>query len=292
MFDETRMGPDAPITKVTEPYSRLFAIGDIHGCRDELRVIINQLVSVEGISDMDQVVFLGDYVDRGSDSPGVIHDLISFKNKFPRTLFLRGNHEDMMIAYLYGKNFFAHRMNRFGAMFGNMFHHNGGDETHRQYMPNITYEEMNYENANVTLRKAIPKEHRKFLLNTKHIVDTEHAYLVHAGLKNFKYVPLDEQPTGTVLWIREPFLYAQTHFGKTVVHGHTPVDELHWYKRQRDNGGSCDQVNIDTGCAYHGTRRVKSGRLTCLEIVNKRAFSVEKGSEEVVYTDSGKLIVT
>jgi len=266
MIGETKYGPTVPITKI-DGYDRLFAVGDVHGCKAELDIILNHLVEKEKLTQNDQLVFIGDYIDRGPDSPGVIQTLIEFKKKFPRTEFLRGNHEDMLIGYLYGETGMSSCSpnRRFGGLFGNMFFYNGGNETATQYDPDIHFSE------------AIPHDHKKFILNCKLIIDTPNAYFVHAGFENFKKVPLEEQVLGCVTWMRFPFLHAQCKFGKTVVHGHTPTERLHWITTK--NGA--DQVNLDTGCVYHG-KRVKNGRLSCLNVKEKYAFCVTKGETEIV----------
>jgi serine/threonine protein phosphatase 1 len=77
---------------------RLLAIGDIHGCLDPLRRLLETVAPQAG----DQFVFLGDYIDRGPDSVGVIDTLLDFRQKY-RAVFLRGNHEQMLLNYLAGK---------------------------------------------------------------------------------------------------------------------------------------------------------------------------------------------
>ncbi|TNF50193.1 MAG: serine/threonine protein phosphatase, partial [Deltaproteobacteria bacterium] len=79
---------------------RLLAVGDIHGCLHQLKALMEQVVP----SPSDQVVFLGDYVDRGPASFGVIDYLLEFGNTFPSTVFLRGNHEQMFCDYLEGRD--------------------------------------------------------------------------------------------------------------------------------------------------------------------------------------------
>jgi serine/threonine protein phosphatase 1 len=77
---------------------RLLAIGDIHGCLDQLRELLARVVPTPH----DQLVFLGDYVDRGPDSAGVVEVLLTLRDQLPRTVFLRGNHEQMLLDVLAG----------------------------------------------------------------------------------------------------------------------------------------------------------------------------------------------
>ena len=78
------------------PPRRLLAIGDIHGYLDKLRRLLDLVQPTAN----DKVIFLGDYVDRGPDSRGVLDELIRFGERFPQTIFLRGNHEQMFMDAL------------------------------------------------------------------------------------------------------------------------------------------------------------------------------------------------
>lgn len=78
---------------------RVFAIGDVHGCAQEISVLLEFLVKKQNLSQKDAVIFLGDYIDRGPDTRGVIDLLVNFQNDFPKTKFLRGNHEDMLMDF-------------------------------------------------------------------------------------------------------------------------------------------------------------------------------------------------
>src|SRR6056300_118142 len=88
------------ISNPTSLPKRLLAVGDIHGCLNQLKALMEQVVP----SLADQVVFLGDYVDRGPASFGVIDYLLEFGKTFPSTVFLRGNHEQMFSDYLEGRD--------------------------------------------------------------------------------------------------------------------------------------------------------------------------------------------
>ena len=79
---------------------RVFVIGDLHGCVKEPEILLRHLESSEGLKESDLVIFLGDYIDRGPDSKGVIDLMLDFRTRFPKTRFLKGNHEDMLLHYL------------------------------------------------------------------------------------------------------------------------------------------------------------------------------------------------
>ncbi|MBN1142195.1 MAG: serine/threonine protein phosphatase [Deltaproteobacteria bacterium] len=188
--------------------SRLIAVGDIHGCLDSLRRLMAKIRP----NASDRLVFLGDYVDRGPDSRGVIEFLIDFKNRFPRTVFLKGNHEAMFIDFLSGKN-------------RDLFLLNNGAATLRQY---DTGGELH-----------IPASHWEFLSGLPLYHRCEDFIFVHAGLR--PGVPLERQQEQDLLWIRGDFLYSDYDWGGVVVFGHTPLD------RVLQDG---NKLGLDTGAVY------------------------------------------
>ncbi len=191
----------------TDP-NRLLAIGDIHGCLAQLQ----NLLALVGPTKTDQVVFLGDYIDRGPDSAGVIDELIAFREEFPGTVFLCGNHEQMLLDYLAGRNTARFLMN-------------GGDTTLASYRDRNLW--------------PLPDSHMHFLKALKDRHATQHFIFVHAGLR--PGIPLAEQHPDDLLWIRWDFLDSDYDWGKTVVYGHTPRQEP-LITRTR--------VALDTGCVY------------------------------------------
>ena len=76
--------------------SNLYAIGDIHGQRGMLDMLIEKVP----LEKDDEIVFIGDYIDRGPDSRGVVDAVLEFKLNYPNTTCLRGNHEDMFLDYI------------------------------------------------------------------------------------------------------------------------------------------------------------------------------------------------
>jgi serine/threonine protein phosphatase 1 len=167
---------------------RLLAVGDIHGCLEPLRRLLN-LVQPKP---QDTIIFLGDYVDRGPDSRGVIDFLLKFARLFPKTVFLKGNHEAMFLDYLQG-----------GPK--SPFLQNGGISTLASYT------------------EGISPEHLAFLRDLRLYHQTEAHIFAHAGLLPGR--PLPEQLEEDLLWIREEFLRSDYDWGKTIVFGHTPWPE-------------------------------------------------------------------
>ncbi len=192
----------------TEDSRRLLAVGDIHGCLDLLTRLL-QKVAPQGD---DQVVFLGDYVDRGSDSRGVLDTLLAFREEWPQTIFLKGNHEAMLLDFLAGRERLRYLLN-------------GGESTLSQYR---------HQGG---LR--IPPRHQQFLNSLRLYYETEHFIFAHAGLR--PGVPPDKQKEQDLLWIREEFLQSHYSWGKCIVFGHTPLRK----PLLRD-----ERIGLDTGAVY------------------------------------------
>jgi serine/threonine protein phosphatase 1 len=215
---------------------RVYAIGDIHGRLD----LLERAIAAIG-RDVDRhggealTVTLGDYIDRGPASRGVIERLAI--NPFPTShIALKGNHETLLEAFLSDPGGGEH------------WRRLGGLETLHSYGVPVVDLMLgrNYAEASQRLREALPPHHLDFLRSLK----TSHShgcyFLCHAGVR--PGVPLDRQSDHDLMWIREEFLSSTVDFGKMIVHGHTPVET----PDVRHN-----RINIDTGA-------FASGRLTCV----------------------------
>lgn len=229
---ESSPGPKAP------DGSRVYAIGDIHGCAgllDQLHRLV--LDDAAGFPDERKViVYLGDYVDRGPDSRGVIDALIDAPLPGFESVFLKGNHEDSLLRFLddpeIGPAWLAY----------------GGDATLYSYSvrPPDWSKPDDLSRAQKEFAQSLPLAHRAFLEGTK-LVHTEGDYaFVHAGFR--AGVGLDRQSPDDMLWIRDEFLDSRVDFGKVVVHGHS-IHEAPVVRRNR--------IGIDTGA-------FATGVLTCL----------------------------
>jgi len=166
----------------------MYAIGDIHGCLEPLRRLMDQI----HVSEMDEVVFIGDYVDRGPDSKGVIDYLLTLQGRYT---FLMGNHERMFLDFLQGKE----RV---------LFLYNGGEATLESYggVGNI------------------PASHLAFLNRLVLYYETDDYLFVHGGIR--PGIPIQDQDPKDLLWIREEFYAYPGRYAKTVVFGHTPMREV------------------------------------------------------------------
>ena len=187
---------------------RLIAIGDIHGCANTLRVILKDIDP----QSEDSFVFLGDYINRGPDSKGVIDQIISLSDKCHVDTIL-GNHEEMLLgAYQGSKSDYA-----FWCKFG-------GDQTLASYGVN---------NA-----KDIPSQHLLFIAHCKDYLETDDFIFVHAGCD--PDLPLDKIDGAALRWNKLDTKQTKKHItGKTVVCGHTVQRQIF------DMGYICC---IDTGC--------------------------------------------
>ena len=210
---------------------KTFVIGDIHG---QLGMLENLMAKIPWRPDKDALVFLGDYVDRGPDSRGVVDYVLSLTRKYSRIGCVLGNHEGMLMDYLKG----AHR---------ELYLANGGLSTLK------TYEREKYPGAALG-EIEIPREHQAFYESLKSYVELEGYYLVHAGFS--PNVPIPLQSKMDMMWIREPFLSSTYDFKKKVVFGHTPSLEPRIMK---------NKIGIDTGAAY-------GRRLCCLELPSERFY--------------------
>ena len=222
-----------------------FVIGDIHGCCDELRHLIGALP----IGPDDEVIFLGDYIDRGPDSRAVISFLIELKDRLRenRLVFLKGNHEDMLLSYL-----------ELSGQYGKMFLLNGGNATVESY--GIAAENSSPDQ----LAAAMPPDHLAFYQALESYYVTEPYFCVHAGVNPFK--TLAEQSDEELLWIRHPFLYSSHRLPYTVLFGHTPQRSVLYdlpYK-----------IGLDTGLVY-------GNMLTCLDTAQRNLYQIRRGKKRV-----------
>lgn len=218
--------------------TKLYAIGDIHGCYNAFLKILAQIYAdIEG--DAAKIVFMGDYVDRGPQSWQVIQHLRDLqnaknpKNKNIEYVFLRGNHEDMLLDYLSSSSTWG-------------FLNNGGRNTM-----------LSYEDAGANLREDLDF-YRSLVLYHQH----DDIVFVHAGMH--PYARVEDQYEETLLWTRDWNDYDEEYAGNVfVVHGHTPVMEVDRHK---------NQLNIDTGCVY-GKTHSAYGNLTAVRIDDRNTFT-------------------
>lgn len=239
-FSDAR-GPDGTL---------VYAIGDVHG-RLDLLVEMHARIAAEimRLRPADwRIVHLGDYVDRGPASEGVIEFLVRQTAADRRILALAGNHDVGFLDFLVEPDPVG------------LFARYGGVETARSYGVELDLHDMAAFGAGCrALASAVPESHRKFLRTLEFSASFGDFFFCHAGIR--PGVALDAQDPKDLIWIRGDFHRHQELFPKIVVHGHTPVAEPEVLP---------NRVNIDTGA-------FASGRLTALVIdgAEKRLLTAE-----------------
>lgn len=242
---------------------RAYAIGDVHGCLDLLDEILRRIESDSAARGPARVaiVFLGDLIDRGPESAQVVERLRCYRPGFARTVFLMGNHEEVLLRILSGETSLLADWLRFG-----------GAECAGSYAVDPKeVEKLGGASAVELLRRAIPREHVKFL---ESFVDTASfgKYLfVHAGIR--PGVPLTHQQPQDLRWIRVPFLDDETDHGCVVVHGHTITEAVD----EREN-----RIGLDTG-AY------RTGVLTALALEADQRWLLQTGSAGAIRDEGDRV---
>ncbi|MDX8354207.1 metallophosphoesterase family protein [Cognatiyoonia sp. IB215182] len=234
----------------------VYAIGDIHGQKAMLDRAL-ALIHADGGADA-QIVFLGDYVDRGPDSQGVIETLIAGQEAgYPWTCIM-GNHDRMFVRFVRngaehdprirsGLSWFNRRLGGeatlrsydVGGGSGPSFLHpkGGGVETLVSY--GIASGDFDPAQLVALVQRNVPEHHLEFIENLPLTHQTEDLIFVHAGLR--MELPLEWQDPEDLLWIREGFLESKIDYGKLIVHGHTALDHPQHYG---------NRVNLDGGAGY------------------------------------------
>jgi serine/threonine protein phosphatase 1 len=226
---------------------RAYAIGDVHGRLDLLEQLLSEIERdrSERPTPKTLLVFLGDLIDRGPHSAQVIERLRTYSSDDARTVFLLGNHEEVLLRILDGDTSLIPSWLQFG---GRQCLQSYGADSRR-----IARETD--EKALEIIRGVIPEAHVAFLNSFIDSCRFGDYLFVHAGIR--PGVAIDDQQQSDLRWIREPFLFDDTDHGCVVVHGHTICDEV----EERPN-----RIGVDTG-AY------RTGILTALVVEgNERRY--------------------
>ncbi len=213
--------------------NRIFAIGDIHGCLEKLEDLVEVIAANPK---KDKLIFIGDYIDRGSFSREVVEYVIGLKSKFKNVIFLLGNHEQMFLNYLEGVD-------------EETYLYNGGKYTLSDYG-------IKSSDSPSEKKGKIPEMHFIFLQSLLPYYQTNDYIFVHAGL--IPGVPLKKQATQDLLWVRHQFIDSDHDFGKRVIFGHTPLSRPLIME---------NKIGIDTGAVY-------GGKLTCVELPTLNIYQV------------------
>lgn len=215
---------------MTQP---IYAIGDIHGQHSEL-VRVLALIEADGGPDA-EIVFIGDYTDRGPASAAVLDTLIEGVEAGKPWHCLKGNHDRMFSWFM--QDYPKH--DAYLPVYLYWLHTRlGGDTTLASYGIKMTETERQTA-VHARAKDAVPQAHIDFLNGLAHSHETDVLFFAHAGVR--PGVPLTEQTEEDLLWIRKEFHVDQSDHGKLVVHGHTPVEAATHYG---------NRVNIDAGAGY------------------------------------------
>ena len=217
---------------------RLFAIGDIHGCFESLRNLIENKIKLKR---SDKLILLGDYIDRGPQSKEVVDFIIELQSKGYDIVTLMGNHEAMLIDAMENEKNLSKWI------------HNGGGRT----LMSFDLESL----------KDLGQQNISFFKGLILYYAFDNFLFVHAGFNDLIDNPFSDKIT--MLWSRNTFYKHPLLIDKIIVHGHTPISinhcqELVTTRKQR--------INIDTGCVYSDIEGL--GFLTALELFSYKLFSV------------------
>lgn len=229
---------------------RLVAIGDVHGCHEQLARLLDAIdseIAADRPGDF-RIITLGDYVDRGPNSRAVL-DLLVARSQDPRFVTLAGNHDDGLLAFLAddpGQRLFLDF---------------GGYDTAASYR--VALDTARLDVSRAELAAAMPAAHLAFLRNLPASVAFGDFFFCHAGIR--PGVSLDDQTRRDLTWIRHEFLHHNGLHPKLVVHGHTPQDEPEVLP---------NRVNVDT-------RAYATGVLTALVAEGARKWLLQTDEDGV-----------
>jgi serine/threonine protein phosphatase 1 len=193
----------------------IYAIGDVHGRSDLLRLLLTKIeADAAGETGTVELIFLGDYVDRGRDSRGVVDAILELAgNPRLRVYALKGNHEEAVLTFLTD------------PATGPAWSQHGGRETLQSYgvTPPASVGQADWAAIRDEFVKALPPAHRSFFQSLEAVIERGDYVFVHAGLR--PGTPIAQQAEQDLLWIRQDFLMHEGRHEKVVVHGHTPEPE-------------------------------------------------------------------
>lgn len=218
---------------------RTYAIGDIHG-HLELLIDVHRKINADRVLHGENeapIVHVGDLVDRGPNSQGVIEYLRAGVAQGKNWIILKGNHDRMFTGFLDDA---AYHDPGLRADLSYLHYKIGGAATLASYgVKNAADRRIAVIHAEAVA--AVPRAHRDFLESRPVSYNRGDAMFVHAGVR--AGVPLDQQTDTDLMWIRGVFLEDRESYGPLIVHGHTAIDKPRHYG---------NRVNIDSGAAYGG----------------------------------------
>lgn len=232
-----------------KPEQRAYAIGDIHGCFSETKALLERIKAHNDYRDQvpTYVIFLGDLVDRGPNSKSVVEFLMSFPYSFAEPIFIKGNHEEMMVRGLMGEP----------NLLPDWLEYGGYACAESYGLPQSQLRGQEPEALEYLLRSVIPKKHVDFLDGFLDYVQFGDFLFTHAGIR--PGISLENQNSRELRWIRDPFLRHKGDLGVIVVHGHTISEEIE-VKNNR--------IGLDTGAYKTGLLSAVCIEDACVSFLN------------------------
>jgi serine/threonine protein phosphatase 1 len=233
LFPFFKRNQPAPVFSLP-PDTRAYAIGDVHGCLDQLVDLLARIEEDSRASPIGRefVILLGDLIDRGPDSAGVLDYLLDARESLPNPIFIAGNHEEMLLRIAGGEE----------EQLGGWLAY-GGDQCVASYgLDPQGLLKMPPRSAVRALRAAIPQAHLDFVASFADSFKLGDYLFVHAGVR--PGVPLKDQTIADLHWIRDDFLSSPARLPYRVVHGHSITRT----PDERDY-----RIGVDTGAYASGT---------------------------------------
>jgi serine/threonine protein phosphatase 1 len=269
------MTPSAP---AVPPGAVVWSVGDVHGRLDLLSPLVDAIRADLHVSDAERkmVIFLGDYIDRGPDSRGVLSLLAGLSpSEGIEWRFLKGNHEQAMLDFL----------ERPSA--GPRWCEYGGDRALRSWglrAPDLAHRTEAWARVGADLRHKLTKDETAFLESLELSVTVGDYFFSHAGAR--PGLALDRQSPEDLMWIRQTFLDSPAAFERVVVHGHTPTSRVHSDHRR---------IGVDTKAYDSGiltALRLEGQERSLLQSVGpRRGAQARSGGEEYVVEDGSGVVI-
>lgn len=233
-----------------DDFARIIVVGDLHAHHAPLLKLLEKI----RIDPQDLVLFVGDYIDRGPDAKAVIDKLIELKLLYENMVFLKGNHEDMMLGTM-GFPAVSRSLNT--------WLYNGGSETLYSYgleADDIRHLLRLWDDAerSSALMHSIPKSHLDFFMDLKLYVETENFFFCHAGVDPSSSIEEGKHRVADLLWIRNHIHARHDAWEKSVVCGHTPLHDVMITDKL---------ICTDTGLYCYG-------KLSAVDVLTKEIFQV------------------
>jgi serine/threonine protein phosphatase 1 len=216
--------------------ARVFAIGDIHGCSKTFQKLLFDKIKIQK---SDKIYCIGDYIDRGKDSKGVIDFILMLRKEGYHIHTLRGNHEQLMMDSTKSEKNFKH------------WKKNGGDATLKSFR--------------ISSYKKMKPVYKNFFQRTKYFIKSGNFIFVHAGLNFHSDFPFEDKYS--MLWIRNFEIDNERLGNRYIIHGHTPKSMDFILKQQGKRA-----INIDAGCVYK--HQAEYGNLIALNITENKLISI------------------